>query len=69
MDSIGIDTSWKITAYWAKQTGDAQLQKNADFLKQFIDRGETGQKAGRGFYQYPGPLFRRPGFIKGESGT
>ncbi len=67
MDSIGIDTSWKVTSYWAKQTGDAQLKKNADFLKQFVDRGEVGQKTGKGFYRYPGPLFRQPGFIAGHA--
>jgi len=67
MDSIGIDTAWKVTAYWAKQTGNAQLQKNADFLQQFVDRGEVGQKTGKGFYQYPGPLFRKPGFIAGHA--
>lgn len=46
MDSVGIDTAWMVTAYWAKQTGDAQSQKNADFLKQFVDRGEVRQKTG-----------------------
>jgi len=67
MDSVGIDTAWMVTAYWAKQTGDAQSQKNADFLKQFVDRGEVGQKTGKGFYRYPGPLFRQPGFIAGHT--
>lgn len=67
MDSIGIDTAWKVTAYWAKQTGNAQLQKNADFLKQFVERGEVGQKTGKGFYNYPGPSFRKPGFIAGQA--
>ena len=67
MDSIGIDTTWKVTAYWVKQTGDAQSQKNADFLKQFVDRGEVGQKTGKGFYRYPDPLFRQPGFIAGHA--
>jgi 3-hydroxybutyryl-CoA dehydrogenase len=67
MDSVGIATAWMVTAYWAKQTGDAQSQKNADFLKQFVDRGELGQKTGKGFYQYPGPLFRQPGFIAGKT--
>ncbi len=67
MDSVGIDTAWMVTAYWAKQTGDAQSQKNADFLKQFVDRGELGQKTGKGFYQYPSPLFKQPGFITGKT--
>ena len=67
MDSVGIDTAWRVTAFWAKQDGDAQSQKNAEFLKQFVDRGELGQKTGKGFYQYPGPLFRQPGFIAGHT--
>ena len=66
MDSVGIATAWMVTAYWAKQTGDAQSQKNADFLKQFVDRGELGQKTGKGFYQYPGPSFTKPGFVAGK---
>jgi 3-hydroxybutyryl-CoA dehydrogenase len=66
MDSVGIATAWMVTDYWAKQTGDAQSQKNADFLKQFVDRGELGQKTGKGFYQYPGPLFTKPGFVAGN---
>ena len=66
MDSIGIYTAWMVTAYWAKQTGDAQSQKNADFLKQFVDRGELGQKTGKGFYEYPGTSFTKPGFVAGK---
>ena len=66
MDSIGIDTAWKVTAYWAKQTSDAQLQKNADFLKQYVDRGELGQKTRQGFYIYPQPAYTQPGFIAGH---
>jgi 3-hydroxybutyryl-CoA dehydrogenase len=66
MDSVGIATAWMVTDYWAKQTGDAQSQKNADFLKQFVDRGELGQKTGKGFYKYPGPLFTKPGFVAGN---
>ncbi|WP_461833957.1 3-hydroxyacyl-CoA dehydrogenase family protein [Desulfothermus sp.] len=33
MDSIGLDTVWKITDYWAKKTNDPQAKKNALFLK------------------------------------
>lgn len=69
MDSIGIDTMWKGTAYWAQQTGDAQLQKNADFLKQFVDRGELGLKTHKGFYLYPNPAFAQPGFVAGQGKT
>lgn len=66
MDSVGLDTVWKITDYWAKKLNDKQALKNAAFMKQYVDRGELGQKTGKGFYSYPNPEFTRPGFVKGE---
>lgn len=68
MDSVGLDTVWKITDYWAKKLNDQQAQKNAAFMKQYVDRGELGQKTGKGFYTYPNPEFTKPGFVKGEYG-
>jgi 3-hydroxybutyryl-CoA dehydrogenase len=65
MDSIGIDTVYKITDYWAKKTGNPQQEANALFLKQYVDRGDLGVKTGRGFYTYPAPAFQKPGFIEG----
>ena len=65
MDSVGLDTVWKITDYWAKETKNKQQQKNADFLKKMIDQGHLGQKSGKGFYSYPGPRYRQPGFVAG----
>lgn len=62
MDSIGLDTVWKVNDYWAKATGDAQMTANAAFLKTRIDDGRLGKKSGTGFYSYPKPLFRQPGF-------
>ncbi len=66
MDSVGLDTVWKITDYWAKKLNEPQAMKNAAFMKQYVDRGELGQKTGKGFYTYPNPEFTRPGFVKGE---
>ncbi len=66
MDSIGIDTVYKITDYWAKATRNPQLATNAAFLKPYLDRGHLGVKTGRGFYTYPGPAFQQPGFIEGK---
>jgi 3-hydroxybutyryl-CoA dehydrogenase len=65
MDSVGLDTVWKITDYWAKETNNKQQQKNADFLKMMIDQGHLGRKSGKGFYSYPGPRYRQPGFVAG----
>ena len=52
MDSIGLDTVYSITDYWAHQTGSSQQYKNAEFLKGYVDQGLLGQKTGRGFYNY-----------------
>ncbi len=65
LDGIGLKTVWDITQYWATATGDTQLQANADFLKQYVDRNWLGVKTGRGFYTYPEPAYARPGFLTG----
>ncbi len=66
MDHVGLDTVWKVVEFWASMTRDPQAMKNAAFLKSRVDRGELGQKAGRGFYAYPGPRFTKPGFVEGR---
>ena len=68
MDIVGLKTVWDITQYWASVTGDAQLQANANFVKQYVDQGWLGIKAGRGFYTYPDPAYARPDFVKVEAG-
>jgi 3-hydroxybutyryl-CoA dehydrogenase len=66
LDMVGIDTAWHITDYWARELAwDAQLRRNADFLRQWVDRGDLGTKTGRGFYTYPDPAYARPGFVEG----
>lgn len=52
MDYIGLETVWRITDFWARRRNDAQAQKSADLLKQYVDRGELGMKSGKGFYTY-----------------
>ncbi|RPH49585.1 MAG: 3-hydroxyacyl-CoA dehydrogenase [Desulfobacteraceae bacterium] len=66
MDSIGLDTAWKVTDYWASKTGDPQALANAAFMKQYVDKGLLGVKSGKGFYSYPEPAFGKPGFIEGK---
>ncbi|HPI92006.1 MAG TPA: 3-hydroxyacyl-CoA dehydrogenase [Deltaproteobacteria bacterium] len=69
MDQVGLSTVWTIVDYWAKQLGDEQAQKNADFVKQYVDRGDLGYKTGKGFYSYPKPAYRNPGFLAGKKYT
>jgi 3-hydroxybutyryl-CoA dehydrogenase len=63
MDQIGLSTVWTITDYWAKKTGDPQAQANADFLKQYVDKGHLGFKTNRGFYFYPNPAYTDQKFL------
>lgn len=65
MDQIGLSTVWTITDYWAKKTGDAQAQANADFLKQYVDKGHLGAKTNKGFYSYPNPAYADASFLSG----
>ena len=63
MDQVGLSTVWIITDYWAKKTGDAQAQANADFLKQYVDKGQLGFKTNQGFYSYPNPAYTDQKFL------
>lgn len=65
MDSIGLETIWKVTDYWAGITKDPQSRRNGDFVKRYMDEGRMGVKSGRGFYSYPDPAFFSPEFMKG----
>ena len=65
MDSVGLDTVWHVTSFWAKNTGDPVKIKNTEFVKKYVDRGDLGQKTRKGFYTYPNPFFTSPDFLKG----
>ena len=67
MDSIGLDTVWKVTDYWAKKLKDPQTLANAAFMKGYVDEGRLGTKCGQGFYQYPGPAYSVPHFLTGNT--
>ncbi len=64
MDSIGLDTVYKVTKYWADLLNDKQGKKNAAYLKFYVDNGHLGTKNGRGFYTYPNPEFSKPEFLQ-----
>jgi 3-hydroxybutyryl-CoA dehydrogenase len=66
MDQIGLSTVWIITEYWANEIDDPQGRKNAGFVKEYVDKGLLGAKAGKGFYEYPDAAYRRPGFLKAQ---
>lgn len=65
MDTVGLETVYKITDYWARKSDDPRSRANAAYLKTFVEKGHVGIKSGRGFYTYPEPAFRKPDFMKG----
>lgn len=58
MDQVGLATVWDITSYWADKQGDDQAKINANFLKQYVDKGLLGYKTRQGFYSYPNPAYK-----------
>ena len=64
MDRVGLDTVYNVHAFYYNETKDIS-QKPPDKLKEMIDRGELGEKTGKGFYSYPSPEYARPDFLKG----
>lgn len=59
LDSIGLDTAWHII----KDRSDEASVAFASLLKAYIDQGKLGEKTGEGFYKYPHPEYRHPGFL------
>ncbi|HUQ69883.1 MAG TPA: 3-hydroxyacyl-CoA dehydrogenase NAD-binding domain-containing protein [Planctomycetaceae bacterium] len=62
MDGIGLDTAYRVTELRAQLTRDPQGLKNAQFLKQYVERGRLGIKSGAGFYEYPEPSYQKQQF-------
>lgn len=65
MDSVGLETIWKITDYWARKSDKSQNHRNAAFVKGYVDQGHLGVKTHQGFYTYPNPAYLSPEFMKG----
>lgn len=65
-DAIGLQTVWQITDFWATVQQDAELKRNAAYLRHYLDQGHLGLKSGQGFYHYPEPAFAHPNFVRGS---
>jgi 3-hydroxybutyryl-CoA dehydrogenase len=69
IDSIGLETVWKVNDFWATKLNHVQFRKNADFIKQYIDQGLLGTKSGEGFYKYPDPEYGTAGFTTNKKSS
>jgi 3-hydroxybutyryl-CoA dehydrogenase len=65
MDEIGMNSVWKIEAAYYQASGDPTDQPPR-FLSEMIARNELGVSTGQGFYRYPDPEYRQPGFVEGS---
>jgi 3-hydroxybutyryl-CoA dehydrogenase len=52
MDQVGLKTVWTILDFWAKELNDQQATANANFVKQYVDKGHL-RKDKTGFLLLP----------------
>ena len=64
VDVVGMKTAYDISFHWGTVNNDAQMLKNAAYLKaRFLDKGLQGMLGGEGFYKYPNPAYSAPDFL------
>lgn len=63
LDLVGLKTALEITEYGARMTAQAQVSKNADYLRAMVEQEKFGRPNGHGFYDYPDPAFEQPDFL------
>lgn len=67
MDKVGLDVVRDIELVYQRESGDdSDLPPQA--LDEMVAAGRLGEKSGRGFYEYPGPAYEQPGWLRGEKG-
>jgi len=60
IDAVGIDLAYDV-ARSNPTISERDIVLN--FLEPYVKRGELGIKTGKGFYVYPDPAYRQPGFL------
>jgi 3-hydroxyacyl-CoA dehydrogenase len=63
MDNIGLDVVYGIEMVYHEESKDPK-DHPPEQLKAMIDRNDLGVKTGKGFYTYPNPAYKDPGFLK-----
>ena len=62
MDQVGLDVVRDIENVYYATSGDPS-DKPPRFLEEMVERGELGVKSGKGFYEYPSPVFEQEGWL------
>jgi 3-hydroxyacyl-CoA dehydrogenase len=64
VDMVGMKTCYDVSQYWGTVNNDAQMLKNAAYVKErFLDKGLQGMLGGEGFYEYPNPAYAATDFL------
>ncbi len=64
MDEIGLHTVLSIENIYYQDSGD-ERDKPPRILEDMVAAGKLGVLNGQGFYNYPNPTYKEPGFTKG----
>ncbi len=67
MDQVGLDVVYGIEMIYYNESQDPK-DHPPEALKKMIERNELGVKTQKGFYRYPNPEYKDPGFLKMEKG-
>lgn len=65
MDMVGLDVIYDVAQAFYNESGD-ERDKPPKTITEKVEKGELGQKTGKGFYTYPSPSFQDPDWLKGE---
>ncbi|MER2000923.1 MAG: 3-hydroxyacyl-CoA dehydrogenase family protein, partial [Lysinibacillus sp.] len=62
-DIVGMETPYNLNLMRAEKDPSAKFV--ADKIKrEMIDQGKMGISTGKGFYDYPNPVYQNPDFLK-----
>ncbi len=64
MDTVGLDTVADIERSYVAVAADP-TDRVSPHLLEMVAAGTLGEKTGQGFYRYPDPAYRQPGFKTG----
>ena len=65
MDIVGLDVVRDIENVYYEASGDPS-DRPPKLLDEMIKQGKLGVKSGQGFYKYPNPAYKKPGWLKGK---
>lgn len=66
MDAVGLGTILGVEESYFRDSGD-EADRPPQILVQMVADGKLGVQSGEGFYTYPDPAYRKPGFLQPDA--